>query len=236
MNRKIVLLSAALVCLILSGTNVSGQQKAASQLKFTGSLLTGYNRGFGILGNVTAMNFDTDFPLRFRFGIGLNFLNPGNAIEARKIFVNNATNGTPEKSGHSFDYKLDFMIPKTVFGVEYSYFTFGPRFSTFVGDFKYVGGNEDFEVRSHQWGVGGSFENHFKMMKNLELVLNYGVDLYLPATMSGHDSSYSPDNDNINPKDNNQNNDLPFKYRDANRAIYQPFIMPHILIGVCFDI
>ncbi len=54
------------------------------------------------------------------------------------------------------------MVPKTVFNIENSYLVFGPRFSTFTGDFKYVGGNEDFEVKSHQWGIGADIENHFR--------------------------------------------------------------------------
>jgi hypothetical protein len=36
---------------------------------------------------------------------------------------------------------------------------FGPRYSTFNGNFKYVGGNEDFDIKSKQWGVEGDIEN-----------------------------------------------------------------------------
>jgi hypothetical protein len=236
MKKWMIILSAVVVCLMISDPFASGQQKTHSSIGFTGSLMTGYNRGYGLLGSVTAMNLDKDIPFRLRFSLGVNFLNPGNAEEARRIFVNNATNGTPEKKGHSMDYKLDFVIPKTVFGHENSFLAFGPRFSSFVGDFKYVGGNEDFEVRSFQWGFGANLENHFNLVKNMELVINYGLDFYFPSTLTGHDSSYSPDNDNVNAKDDSRNNDVPFRYGDANKAVYQPMFMPHLMIGLSFDI
>jgi hypothetical protein len=234
MRKRILVFPVVMVCLLIPGAY--GQQNTASPLKFTESLMTGYNRGFGIQGSVIASNFDKGFPFSLRLGMGLNILNPGNALDARRIFVNNATNGTPEKKGHSIDFRLDFMIPKTVFGVEDSYFAFGPRFSAFQGDFRYVGGNEDFEVRSNQWGIGAELGNHFKMMKDIVLVINYGLDFYFPSTLSGHDSSYSPDNDNINPKDDYQNDDQAFKYRDADKAIYQPKFMPHLMLGLIFSI
>ena len=105
-----------------------------------------------------------------------------------------------------------------------------------AGDFKYVGGNEDFEVRSGQWGFGGGIENQFKMSSKLYLVLVFGLDYYFPSTLTGHDTSYSPDNDNVNGNSDNQNGDRPFSYKDANKAINQPGIMPRIMIGVNFNL
>ncbi|MBK7713264.1 MAG: hypothetical protein IPN67_11955 [Bacteroidales bacterium] len=235
MKVKKILTVAAVYCLGCF-TILSGQDKSGSHLKYTAGIITGYNRGFGVQGNFTARNFEKDFPFQLRFGIGYTFLNPGNAADARRIFVNNATNGTPEKKGRSIDYRLDFMIPKTIFNIEDSYLVLGPRFSSFMGDFKYVGGNEDFEVKSHQFGIGVDLENHFHLIKNIELVLNYGLDFYFPSTMSGHDTSYSPDNDNVNPKNDNQNDNSLFNYKDADKAIRQPKFMPHVMIGVNFDL
>ena len=230
------ILAAVIVYYLSIGTMSYGQEKSGSPLKFTAGIVTGYNKGYGFQGNFTAKNFEKDFPFQLRFGLGYTFLNPGNAADARRIFVNNATNGTPEKKGRSIDYRLDFMISKLIFNVEDSYLVFGPRFSTFMGDFKYVGGNEDFEVKSHQWGIGADFEHHFKMIKNIEFVLNYGLDFYFPGTLTGHDTSYSPDNDNVNPKNDNQNDNNEFNYKDADKAINQPKFMPHVMIGVNFNL
>ena len=209
-----------------------GQEQASGPSKFSAGILTGYNRGYGIQGNFTLHSSASQLPFDLRFGMGYTFLNPGIAMDARRIFINNNTNGTPEKSGRSIDYRLDFLIPRSIFGLSHSYVVFGPRGSSFKGNFKYVGGNEEFDVISHQWGVGGGIETHFQMVKNLNLLVAVGLDYYLPSTLHGHDTSYSPDNDNVNPRNDNENNDTPFTYKDANKAIYQPVFMPYAMIGL----
>jgi len=223
-------------CFLTIGLVSYGQEKSGTPIKFTAGIITGYNKGLGFKGNLTTLNFEKSLPFQLRFGLGYTFLNPGDAADARRIFVNNATNGTPEKKGRSMDIRLDFMIPKSIFNIEDSYLVIGPRFSTFMGDFKYVGGNEDFEVKSHQWGIGSDIEHHFRMKKNLEFVLNYGLDLYAPSTLTGHDTSYSFSNDNVNPNNDNQNENIEFTYKDADKAINQPKFMPHIMIGVNFNL
>jgi hypothetical protein len=234
--KRIVPLGLTIMILLIFSHISFSQEDAGKELKFSGGVLAGYNRGLGFRANVTASNFAKEFPFKLRFALGYTFLNPGDALDARRIFINNNTNGTPEKKGKSFDFRLDFLVPKTVFNIEDSYLYFGPRFSTFNGDFKYVGGNEDFEVKSHQWGVGVGIENHYKMTQNLCLVIAYGLDFYMPSTLTGHDTSYSPDNDNVNPTRDNQDNDVYFIYKDANKAIKQPFIMPHLMLGVSFGL
>jgi hypothetical protein len=228
---------AGLAILLLSLESLTyGQEKEKAPLKYYAGILTGYNRGFGIQANLTAYNFPKDFPLELRIGIGLSLIDPGNAADARRIFINNATNGVPEKNGRSFDFRFDFLFPKTVFGNANSFLILGPRFSTFRGHFDYVDGNEVFDVTSTQWGIGTGIENHFKLTQKFTLLLNYGLDAYLPSTLTGHDTSYSPNNDNVNAEDNNQNNDTPFYYKDADKAIRQPFLMPHFMIGVTFNL
>jgi hypothetical protein len=230
MKLKPLLAGSALLMISL-GSTIYGQVTDKSPLKYSAGIITGYNRGFGIQTNITAYNFGKSFPIDIRFGIGLTLLNPGNAADARRIFINNATNGVPEKNGRSFDFRFDFLFPKTIFGNNNSYLVVGPRFSTFRGHFDYVDGNEVFDVTSSQWGIGLGLENHFKMTEKLSLFLTYGLDGYLPGTLTGHDTSYSPDNDNVNPEENNQNDNNPFKYKDANKAINQPFLMPRFMIG-----
>lgn len=56
--------------------------------------------------------------------------------------------------------------------------------------------------------------------------------LLMGAGTFRHDTSYSPDNDNVNPRNDNENNDTPFTYKDANAAIYQPAFMPYAMIGL----
>ena len=218
------------------GTVAFSQDKAAVTSNYKGSIMTGYNRGFGLQTNVTINRLAKEFPFEIRFGIGYTRLDPGNAAEARRIFINNATNGVPEKKGRSFDYRLDILLPRPVFGISHSYIVFGPRFSSFRGNFKYVGGNEDFDVTSKQWGIGGSIENFFSMSQKLNLVISYGLDSYFPGVLKGHDTSYSIGNDNVNPQNDNRNDDEPFTYRDADRAIRQPVFMPHVMVGLSFNL
>lgn len=218
--------------LIGIGSAAYGQEKAIGPSKFSAGILTGYNMGYGIQANFTLHSSASQLPFDLRLGSGYTFLNPGIAMDARRIFVNNNTNGTPEKSGRSIDYRLDFLISKSIFGLSHSYVVFGPRGSSFKGNFKYVGGNEEFDVISNQWGVGGGLETHFPMVKNLNLLIALGLDYYLPSTLHGHDTSYSPDNDNVNPRNDNENGDNPFTYKDADKAINQPKFMPYVMIGL----
>ena len=230
---KIFVLSGIL--LIGMGSSSYGQEKVNEHSKISAGILTGYNRGYGIQANLSLNSLTSELPFGLRFGAGYTFLNPGNSADARRIFINNATNGTPEKSGRSIDYRLDFLFPKSIFGLKHSYIIVGPRGSSFKGNFKYVGGNEEFDVVSSQWGLGGGVESHFNMSQNLDLVIALGLDYYLPSTLHGHDTSYSPDNDNVNPRNDNENDDTPFTYKDANEAICQPSFMPFAMIGVTFD-
>ena len=230
---KIFFLSGIL--LIGMGSSSYGQEKVKGHPKISAGILTGYNRGYGIQANLSLNSLTSELPFGLRFGAGYTFLNPGNSADARRIFINNATNGTPEKSGRSIDYRLDFIFPKSIFGLKHSYIIVGPRGSSFKGNFKYVGGNEEFDVVSSQWGLGAGVESHFTMSQNLDLVIALGLDYYLPSTLHGHDTSYSPDNDNVNPRNDNENDDTPFTYKDANEAIYQPSFMPFAMIGVTFD-
>lgn len=236
MKRNIRQLLGIILFIPLTSLLSAQNNNAKDPRKLVAGISAGYNRGIGISANITPFSLSGDLPFSLRFGAGYSFLNPGNAAEARRIFINNNTNGTPEKKGTSLDLRLDFLINKPLFGISTSSLVFGPRFSTFRGNFKYVGGNEDFDVTSYQFGLGAGFENYFKMNPKMNLVLSWGLDIYAPSRLSGHDTSYSPDNDNINPRANNRNNDILFRYGDANRAIKQPFIMPRIMLGVNFGL
>jgi hypothetical protein len=227
-----------LLCVLFIGiaSNAYGQKKAKGPSKVSAGILTGYNRGYGIQANLALNRSASELPFDLRVGVGYTFLNPGNALDARRIFINNNTNGSPEKTGRSIDYRLDFMIPKPIFGISNSYIVLGPRGSSFKGNYQYIGGNEDFDVISHQWGLGGGIESHFNMARNFNLIIAAGLDYYLPSTLHGHDTSYSPDNDNVNARNDNENNDTPFTYKDANEAIAQPAFMPYAMIGVTLDL
>ncbi len=232
MNAKQSLLSVFLLIFSL----LSHAQVDADEPKLALGISTGYNRGFGVQVSATALRPLANLPVQVRFGIGITKLNPGNSSDARRIFINNATNGVPEEKAKSFDYRLDFMLNSNFINSESSKIVFGPRYSSFKANFKYVGGNEDFDVISKQFGVGLGAESQFKMNDRLNLLAAVGLDYFFNTTLKGHDTSYSPDNDNVNARNDNTNNDAEFAFKDANEAIKQPSLMPRILIGLVYKL
>lgn len=233
MNLLKLTLSLAFFCISLFSFS---QNTTTTDSKFAIGFSTGYNRGLGFQANFTVLKPIESLPMHLRFGIGYTTLDPGNSSDARRIFINNATNGVPEEKGKAFDYRLDFMFETNFLNLEESYIVFGPRYSSFTANFKYVGGNEDFDVTSKQFGLGLGYETHFKISERLSLVALAGLDYFFNNTLKGHDTSYSPDDDNVNPRNDNQNNEEQFTFSDANVAINQPSLMPRILLGVVYKL
>lgn len=232
MNAK----QSIVITFLLFFTTFNYAQTNADQSKLALGISTGYNRGIGVQISATALKPLANVPMQIRFGLGMTKLDPGNSADARRIFINNATNGVPEEKAKSFDYRLDFMLNSNFLSSEASHIVFGPRYSSFKANFKYVGGNEDFDVTSKQFGVGLGAESQFKMSDKLNMLAAIGLDYFFNNTLKGHDTHYSPDNDNVNPRNDNQNNNTEFVYADANEAIKQPGIMPRIIIGLVYKL
>ena len=185
----------------------------------------GANGGPGMQFQTGVEKIAKGFPFILRIGIGYTGKEPGNAADARKIFINNATNGIPEKKGRTLDARLDFLYPVNWFSWNHLYFVAGPRLSWFKGNFKYIGGNEDFDVKSKQWGLGIGLEKLYAMSPKIDLVLGVGFDYYKKSTLQGHDTSYSPDGETVNGRED-------YEFEDADKAIHQPYVIPRAMIGV----
>lgn len=192
---------------------------------FSTNFLLGYQGGFGFQLGGKVANFARGFPLDMQLSLGYRSMDPGNAADARRIFINDATNGDPEKSGHMWDFRFDFFYKVNWLSLERGYLYFGPRYGTFTGNFKFIGGNEDFDITSTQWGLGLGMEAYFPMSTKFDFIVSGGLDYYFDDTISGHDTSYSPDGENVNPRQN-------YTYDDANNAINQPGIEFRLMIGV----
>lgn len=225
-----------LIFLTIFCSVISVAQDQSTDSKFALGALVGYNRGFGGQINATAFNPVASLPLHLRLGIGLTSLDPGNSADARRIFINNATNGVPESKAKSFDYRLDILWPFAIIPAAKSYLHFGPRYSSYRANFKYVGGNEDFDVTSRQVGLGLGAESHFRINDRIDLVVLAGLDYFFDNTLQGHDTSYSPDDDNVNARNDNQNGDVQFTYSDADEAIKQPQLMPRLMVGINYHL
>ena len=92
--------------LFLFATCVVGVAIAA---EFRAGVVAGYTGGVGVGMNASVSDFAEGFPMALRIGVGYTSREPGNAADARRIFINDATNGTPEENGWMWDYRLDLM-------------------------------------------------------------------------------------------------------------------------------
>jgi hypothetical protein len=196
---------------------------------FSVGLGAGYGQGFTLRGTGTVFNFAQGFPLGLDFAITYTPIDPGNALGARRVFIANATNGTPEKYGETWDLRMDFLYKVPLLGPHASFLYAGVRRTFFDGTFRYVGANEEFDVTGQEWGVGIGGKGLFSITPRLDLALTLGVDAYFDGPLHGHDTTYSPNNDNVNPHEN-------FTYKDASSVINMPKILPVLIIGLSYNI
>ena len=191
------------------------------------SFLVGYKGGLSFRGSVGVSNFAVGFPLGIQFGLTYSIVDPGDPFPARRVFIADADNGTPETSGHTVDFRMDFLYDLKLRGPKAVYVYLGPRLSFFDGTFHYVGANEEFDITSTQWGLGFGLEGLFALSPRLDLTFAGGFDGYFDGPIHGHDTTYNPDDDNVNPKEN-------FKYKDARNVVYTPHFQPTVMMGMSY--
>jgi hypothetical protein len=191
---------------------------------YSTGFMIGYNEGIGLQLNFTINDFAEDFPFDAKIAAGITFVDAGKPLEARSVFINDNTNGIPDESGRTFDFRIDLLLPISSKISVYA----GPRFIAFTGNFNFIGGNEDFNVTGNQWGAGAGIETLFTMNQFLDLVFNIGYDYYFENALYGHDTSYSPDNENVNPRKD-------YKFADADKAVSQPTQNVRAMFGFSYN-
>ncbi len=218
---------SSLVLGLTVGTPMEGQistDAGRSPSMSVGGML-GYQRGFNLQLFGVARDFAQGLPLQARVRLGRTGVEPGSAADARRVFINNATNGTPKENGRTWDLGLDGLYPVG----DRTHFFGGLRYSRFKANFKYVGGNEDFDVTSNHWGLAAGLETSYSMGERTSLVLSGGTEYFFSSRLTGHDTSYSPDGDNVNPRED-------YSYSDADDAVGQPTFRPILLVGVSYKL
>ncbi|MBN1561474.1 hypothetical protein JW998_14580 [candidate division KSB1 bacterium] len=221
-NNGFIRFFAYIIVLLLFMMNTGYPQN------FSAGLLAGSSGGPAIQVQGSVQELAQGFPFILKFAINYATLDPGDPIKVRKIFINDATNGVPEKNGQVWDFRLDFLYQMNWFSWQRFYFYGGTRLSYFKGNFKYIGGNEDFDIKSKQWGLGVGLEKFYPMSDKIDLVLTAGLDYYKESTLTGHDTSYSPNGENVNGRKE-------YTYADADKAVRQPEFVPRALIGVNYN-
>jgi len=200
----------------------------ARGMELSAGAFAGYQNGFGVHAVGTAGNLIKNVPLGVDLGLGVTWVNAGDPYLARAVFVNDATNGTPQTSASVWDFQLDVVWFLRIPGLEQTGVYLGPRLSLYSGDFHYVGGNEDFTVTSNNWGVGAGFRGAIPLSKHWGLAFSAGLDWFPVLTYYAHDTTYSSNGYSVNPKAN-------YTFSSAYAAINQPYVVPSILVGVSWS-
>ena len=228
MHRKIFLIVSALIFITAKLFSQTAPPLAANP-KFSLGVLFGYTDNFGVNVSGTISEFSYDIPMAIKFSAGYNVRDAGNPLDARKIFINDNTNGDPDKSGHSIDFRLDFAYPINLFSIRKSLLYVGPRYSMHTSTFDFVGGNEFFDISTSQFGLGAGLETYFGISPNLSFVFSGGFDYYFDAQIGGHDSFYNPDGTDISGREG-------YTYQDAAKSINQPKYEFRFLAGLSFGL
>jgi hypothetical protein len=181
--------------------------------------------GFGVQADLTLDDFTRDLPLSLRLGAGYSGRDAGMAWDARRVFINDSTNGTPDATANTWQVRLDLLLPVTELGRAPVRLGAGVRRAWFTGTYDFVGGNEMFDVTSSPWGVGVFADVGFAMSDRVDFALQAGLDSFFDARLEGHDTAYEPDGDDVNPRDG-------YTYDDADEAIGQPQLEWYGLVGL----
>jgi len=228
MLRKIFLIVSAFIFITVEVSSQTAPPLAANP-KYSLGVLFGYTGNFGINASGTISEFSYDIPLSIKFSGGYNIREAGNPLDARKIFINDNTNGDPDESAHSIDLRLDFAYPINIFSIRKSLLYLGPRYSMHTSTFDFVGGNEFFDITTSQFGLGAGLETYFGISPNLSFVFSGGFDYYFDSQIGGHDSFYNPDGTDISGREG-------FTYQDAAKSINQPKYEFRFLAGLSFGL
>jgi len=197
----------------------------ADAAEFSAGLLLGHGLGTGGDFSLEAARFAEGLPFSLRLGLGYSLLDPGDAVAARHIFINDNTNGTPEDEGHAYDWRLDLLRELGWGPLAGTRLFGGPRYASFTGTFSYIGGNEEFDVTSDQWGLGAGLERRWAMGSRWGFVMAGGLDYYLSSHIHGHDTTYSPDGEDVNGREG-------YDYDTADEAINQPELEWRLGLGL----
>ena len=203
-------------------------QRPAGSTHLLGGMALGYNAGRGADLSVTAVNLFKSFPLRPRLSLRYNAGNGGNAQGARHAFINDNTNGTPQDKSHTWGLKLDLLYPVGLLAGHNTQAYLGLRRAWFTGNYRLVGANEDFDVKSSPWGFGAGLETSYPVSRSVSISLTAGADYFFCSRMYGHDTAYTPSGSG------QENPRAGFSYSDADAAVAQPKFTPVFMAGLQF--
>lgn len=226
MSKKIILLIVSALGLALPSQAQERRWPSRSTPHLSGGVALGYDAGLPIQGHMLVSDLAAGFPLKLRFRLSRSFMrDAGSPEEARRVFINENTNGVPTKSAGHWVGGFDLLHKVDMLSLKEAFVYAGVAYSRFTSTFKFIGGNEFFDVHAKQWGLDAGVESHFRMNPRLDLLCSVGAAYFFPATLEGHDAAYRPNGEMINQRGD-------YTYDDADHAINQPKLQPKLLIGM----
>ena len=170
------------------------------------------------------------FYLQARVGSAYQ-IEPGNAEDARKIFINDNTGGNIEEYGLSYFVGIDFgwrLVLKEAIQLELN---ISGLWNHYEAHFSFIGNNESFSVKTDALGIGlgANLRIVFSERKS-SLLIKCGVEYYPKTQIDAHGTFYYT----TDGTDDNPRND--YTYEDADESINQPWFRPYVQIGIVFPI
>jgi len=196
-------------------------------------LNSGYFNGFSILLGFGINNISPALPIGVEADLGYTHQSdPGRAVEARKVFINDGTagNNNVKESATMYSINVDFKYPLYKRSNIIVDLYVGPRYADYSAQFEYSGGNEQFAPTSKNWGLGTGLKTSFEITRKMDIGFNTGIDYFFPSTISGHGQFYyNPSGVDDNPRNN-------YTYADADNVIDQPAITPKFLFFIGYKL
>lgn len=195
-------------------------------------LSIGFNNDLGIYMGVRFDQFSTTSPIYFEGRGGYIYQkDPGDATEARKIFINDNGGGQIEKFGESYNISLEVgytWMEGDNFSLDFSA---SGLLDFYSANFAYIGDNEVFAVKTSAYGLGAGVALKVPITKTENFfVIKTGIEYYFKSSIEAHGTYiYTTDG-----KDDNPRND--YTYDDADSVINQPEMNIYVLLGVIYRI
>ncbi len=197
-------------------------------------LSTGYYDGPSVSGAIGLKDMFDKVPVEFEATLGYSWSDTGDASLACQVFINQNQLGRDTKSsGGTLDAGINALYPlNRTYGPIKLFVLGGPRYARWDVRHQYLNGNEDFNVVSHVWGMGGGVRGVVELNKHFNAVMQLELNYYPRTSIYGHDATYYPDDNNVNARDNGAG--YTYTYADAVRATAVPHIRPRVMIGFQF--
>jgi hypothetical protein len=226
--KRVLLLT--LIIVAFAGTSALAKSQVESDYSkrfFTGNIQLGYFSGVELITSATFANFANGFPFAVRLGFGYSWASAGDEWMARRVYIDNNTNGTARSHAKIWDGRFDLMFPVDWLSLERTSVFAGVRRTKFTASFEYIDGDETFDVNTFQWGLGGGVETAFALSPRVDMTFSLGVDYFFRSELSGHDSYYYP---------NDINNDGigTYTYKDADAAVSNPDLNTRLMTGIAY--